>query len=75
MPVIQYTVGVFLLLVQTMMLVCICILWASWSMAVMRKTSNANSCHECNNLTHPLTDIWNSKDPVRYIWMTSLQQA
>ena len=25
----------------------------------MRNTSTANSCHECNNLTHPLTDVWN----------------
>ena len=25
----------------------------------MRNTSTANSCHECNNLTHPLTDMWN----------------
>ena len=36
---------------------------------------NANSCHECNNLTHPLTDIRNARPWVCYMWMTSLQQA
>ena len=45
-----------------------CLIWVIFVAAPeMRKTSNANSCHECNNLTHPLTDMRNF---LVEIWMT-----